>query len=258
MLRFLLLCLMSPIVCAGFTLGATSTTTNSGLMDYLLSHYEQQTNQKVKVVTGGSGFILKQLENNDVEIAITHQEQLEQTLLVKYPSGKRQPFMYNYFIVIGPKDDPAAVAKATSFAQALTQMYTHKSKFISRGDNSGTHLFELNIWEKLHLIEKERQCPCYIQSGQDMGPTINMASELGAYTIADQGTWLAYEPRSPLKLLYQGKDDGMNVYSVIQLKETAQLSPEAAEFINWLLQEKTRTLINDFKINGQQGFYSVN
>jgi tungstate transport system substrate-binding protein len=258
MLRFIILWLTSPMVFASIlTIGATSTTTNSGLMDYLVSHYQQETGQAVKVITGGTGFILKQLAHQDIQLAITHQLQLEQDLLVKYPQGKRTPFMYNHFMIVGPKDDPAQVSKATSFKQALNQIYNSKSLFISRGDNSGTHLFELDIWKALNLNPQQQNCNFYIQAGQDMGPTLNMASELKAYTIVDEGTWLAYATRSQLTPIYHNAKEGRNIYSVIQLKNNADLSPQAAQFITWLLQDKTLALINDYKINHQQGFYTL-
>ena len=250
--------LISPAsFAATLFLGATSTTVNSGLMDYLLPYYTQQTNHKVKVITGGTGFILQLLERGDVQVAITHQPQLEQALLNRFPEGKRQPFMVNHFILIGPQNDPANAAAASSFKEALKRIHDSKSLFVSRGDNSGSHVFELKLWDTLGITPGERKRPWYIEAGQDMGPTINMVSTMGGYMIADRGTWLAYANRSHLKLIYVGINDGVNKYSVIQLKKSKDLSPQAAELIDWILQAKTRSQINDFKINRQSAFVSV-
>jgi tungstate transport system substrate-binding protein len=226
-------------------------------MEYLLPHYTKATGNEVKVITGGSGFILQQLERGDVTIAITHQPQLEEQLLVKFPQGRRTPFMYNHFILIGPKDDPAHVATATSFAQALKRIYDNKRLFVSRGDNSGTAIFEENIWDTIGIARALRTKPWYVASGQDMGPTINLARELNAYLITDQGTWFAYANKTNSKLLYEGVSDGKNIYSLIQLKNTQDLPIEAIAFINWIVQADTRKLIDDFKINGQQGFFAM-
>lgn len=250
--------LMSPACFAGtLLLGATSTTVNSGLMDYLLPYYQQQTHHKVKVITGGTGFILQLLERGDVQVAITHQPQLEQALLNRFPEGKRQPFMYNHFILIGPQHDPANAATASSFKEALKRIHDSKNLFVSRGDNSGSHVFELKLWNTLGITPGERKRPWYIEAGQDMGPTINMVSAMGGYMIADQGTWLAYANRSHLKEIYVGVKDGVNEYSVIQLKNSKDLTPQAALLIDWLLQAKTRSQINNFKINKQRAFVSV-
>jgi tungstate transport system substrate-binding protein len=257
MLRFLLLLFLSPLATAGvLTLGTTSTTTNSGLMDYLLPYYTQQTGHEVRVITGGTGFILQQLERGDVQLAITHQKESEEALLAKFPQGKRQPFMYNHFLIIGPADDPADIVKATSFTQVFYQIYTTKSVFLSRGDRSGSHIFELNIWNKLEIDPAERLGRCYLESGQDMGPTINMAAELQAYMIVDEGTWAAYANRSQLKPLYKGLDDSRNEYSLLQLQDSTYLPPEATEFISWLFQADTLGLIDNFKIVGKKGFSS--
>lgn len=249
---------MSPGVLAGtLILGATSTTVNSGLMDCLLTDYRQKTHHEVKVITGGTGFILKQLERGDVHIAITHQPELEQALLNRFPQGTRHPLMHNHFILIGPKNDPANALSASSFEAALKRIYDSKNLFVSRGDNSGSHVFELKLWNSMGVSANERRRPWYIESGQDMGPTINMVSTMNGYMIADQATWLAYADRSDLKLIYEGLKDGLNKYSVIQLKNSTDLSPEATEFMDWILHTETRARINDFKINGQRAFVAT-
>lgn len=247
--------IISPICIAGtLILGATSTTVNSGLMDYLLPYYTQKTHHKVKLVTGGTGFILQQLERGDVQVAITHQPQLEQALLDRFPAGKRLPFMYNHFILIGPKNDPAHAMTASSLKEALKRIHDSKSLFVSRGDNSGSHVFELKQWDAIGVTANERKRPWYIEAGQDMGPSISMVSALSGYMIADQGTWLAYSNRSDLVLIYKGTKDEVNIYSIIQLKHSTNLPPQVAEFIDWILQADTRARINNFKINGQSAF----
>lgn len=223
-------------------------------MDYFLTDYRQKTHNKVKVITGGTGFILQQLERGDVHVAITHQPQLEEALLERFPEGTRRPLMYNHFILIGPKNDPAHAASASSFKEALKRLYDNKSLFVSRGDNSGSHVFELKLWKLMGVSANERRRPWYIESGQDMGPTINMVSAMDGYMIADQGTWLAYSNRSDLKLIYEGIKDGLNKYSIIQLKNSKYLPSEAREFIEWISQTETRTRINDFKIDGKSAF----
>lgn len=237
-------------------LGTTSTTVNSGLMDYLLPYYTQDTGHEVKVITGGTGYILQQLERGDVEIAITHQQEMEEQLLAKYPEGKRQPFMYNHFILVGPKNDPAQVAATHSFAEAMAAIVKQKSLFISRGDKSGSHVFELTIWEQINIPVEQLKRPWYLEAGQDMGATLNMTSSMQAYMIADEGTWLAYANRSELKVLYTGLNDGANDYSLLQLRNSNDLSTEAAEFIEWLLEEDTLTLINNYQIDGKRGFWT--
>jgi len=254
---FLLLTTFTSL-CYGETLllGATSTTVNSGLMDYLLPYYTEETGHEVKIITGGTGFILQQLERGDIEIAITHQQEMEENLLKKFPEGKRQTFMYNHFILLGPANDPAQVAAKHSFAETLAAIARQKSSFISRGDMSGSHVFELELWQANNISVSDRQRTWYIEAGQDMGPTINMANSMQAYMIADEGTWLAYSQRSNLKVLYVGKKEGKNDYSLIQLQNSAELPQTAVDFSNWLLKENTLTLIDQYRINGQKGFWT--
>jgi tungstate transport system substrate-binding protein len=225
-------------------------------MDYLLPFYTAETGNQVKVITGGTGFVLQQLARGDIEIAITHQPQLEEALLAKFPEGSRHPFMYNHFILIGPQNDPAHAAAAVSFQDALHRIYDHNNLFISRGDNSGSHVFELTLWDALNVSSAKRKQPWYLEVGQDMGPTIQIAGAKNAYMITDQGTWFAYRNQSPLRLIYEGMTDGMNIYSVIQLKDTQHLPKAAAQFVHWILQKDTQKKINDFTINGQQGFFT--
>ena len=232
----------------------TTTTDNSGLISYMLPAFEATSGYKVKVIATGSGRALKHLANGDVDIALTHAPQLESELVSNGQAINHRPVMYNDFILVGPARDPARASASSGIANAFNAIATSECLFLSRGDESGTHLRELFLWKSAGV---EARGDWYQQAGQGMGRTLQIADELDAYTLVDRGTWLAFSDKLTLRLIYQGSDRLFNRYSVLSANsalfpETNRLGAEA--LTEWITSEPAKRLIRAFSINGRQLF----
>ncbi|WP_261817293.1 substrate-binding domain-containing protein [Vibrio gallicus] len=235
-------------------LATTTSTYHSGLLDYLLPKFESDTGIKVDVIAAGTGKALRMGQNGDVDLVMTHAPKAEADFVNKGYGISPKKLMYNDFVVVGPKNDPAQLNQSTSIEDAFTRLSNHKSIFVSRGDDSGTNKKELNLWAKTGV---EPTFSGYRAVGQGMGPTLNMASELQGYTLSDRGTWLAYFARLDLEIVYQNDPELFNPYQVILInpKRFPTLNTADAKiFSDWLVAAKGQQLINDFKLNGKQLF----
>lgn len=229
-------------------LATTTSLNDTGLLNYLIPEFSKKTGLKVKPIAVGSGEALKMGEKGDADIVLSHSPAKEQDLLKNDPEAKRTPFMYNYFVIVGPKDDPADISAAPSAEKAFKRITDTKQIFISRADESGTNEIELGIWEKAGIKPIE---PFYIKTGQGMLETLEVANEKKAYTLTDKATYLSSKNNlKSLSMLLTDKESLKNVYSLIELNDKKlNINTEAAKkFKNWLLSKQALTKISNFGI----------
>ncbi|WP_428772451.1 substrate-binding domain-containing protein [Vibrio sp.] len=235
-------------------LATTTSTYHSGLLDYLLPEFEQQTGIHVDVIAAGTGKSLKMGENGDVDLVMTHAPKAEAQFVAQGYGIEPKALMYNDFVIVGPKNDPAKVAAEKTAARAMAKIASMNATFISRGDDSGTHKKEKGLWQQSSI---EPDFGGYRSVGQGMGPTLNMAAEMQGYTLTDRGTWLAYQNKLDLAIVFEGDKGLFNPYQVILVNP--QRYPDinyqgAKVFSDWLVAKHGQQLINQYKKNGQQLF----
>jgi tungstate transport system substrate-binding protein len=236
---------------------STTSTQDSGLFGYLLPIVKQKTGVEVKVLAQGTGQALDTARRGDADVVFVHAKSAEEKFLAEDFGVKRYPVMYNDFVVIGPKDDPAGI-KGKDVLTALQTLRTKAAPFVSRGDRSGTHIAELKLWKDAGIdIEKDRGV-WYKEIGQGMGAALNMASASNAYVLSDRGTWLAFKNRGDLTILVEGDKRLFNQYGVMLVNPAKHptVKKEAGQrFIDWLISPEGQDVISGYKINGQQLFY---
>ena len=235
-------------------LATTTSTANSGLMEYLLPEFKKDTAIEVQTIAVGTGKALRLGQEGDVDIVLVHARSAEQAFIDAGYGIERFDVMYNDFILIGPHDDPAQISSSRSVIEVLEKIRATKSAFVSRGDDSGTHKKELSLWQITGLMP---QGGWYKSVGQGMGKVIQIANELGAYTMTDRGTWLAYQSKSNLALLYQGDPPLFNPYGIIAVSPArhAHINHTGAEsLIAWITSNKGQRLIGEFTVKGEQLF----
>lgn len=235
-------------------LATTTSTENSGLLRYLLPRFTETTGYKVHVIAVGTGKALRMGQDGDVDIVLVHAPAAETKFVANGYGEKRYPVMYNDFVIIGPANDPAAINKATSAADALNQIANQTAIFVSRGDDSGTHKKEKSLWK---IAKRTPTKNFYREAGQGMGKVIQIASELGAYTLTDRGTWFAYQNKTSLKLLFQGDPILYNPYGIIAVNPKRYPDSNyagAQALIDWLTSKTGQVLIANFKVAGFQLF----
>ncbi|MGL6316604.1 substrate-binding domain-containing protein [Vibrio sp. WXL103] len=235
-------------------LATTTSTYHSGLLDYLIPEFKKETGYHVDVIAAGTGKALKMGENGDVDILMTHAPQAEQAFVEAGYGIEPKALMYNDFVVVGPKTDPAQLQKVEQVTNAFAQIAERNELFVSRGDDSGTHKKELTLWS---IAGVTPEFSAYRSVGQGMGPTLNMSSEMQAYTLTDRGTWLAYHNNLDLAIVLEGDKLLFNPYQVILVNP--QRYPDlnhtgAKAFSDWLVNDRGQQLINSFQLNGQQLF----
>ncbi|WP_439333842.1 substrate-binding domain-containing protein [Vibrio agarilyticus] len=235
-------------------LATTTSTYHSGLLDYLLPIFEMETGYKVRIIAAGTGKALKMGENGDVDLVITHAPKAEQQFVLAGFGMLPRALMYNDFVIVGPRDDPASIADLDTTSAALSAIASNNALFVSRGDDSGTHKKERSLWQLSRISPTFSH---YRSVGQGMGPTLNMASELQGYTLTDRGTWLAYRNKLALTLLHEGDEALFNPYQVILISN--QRYPDinftgAKALSDWLVSQQAQALINQFQLNGDQLF----
>ena len=237
---------------------STTSTQDSGLFEYLLPIFQQKTGIAVKVIAQGTGQALDTGRRGDADVVFVHAKSAEEKFLAAGQGVKRNPVMYNDFVLIGPKNDPAGI-KGGDVAAALKTIKEKQAPFVSRGDRSGTHIAELALWNKDAGIDIDQQKgPWYKSIGQGMGAALNMASASNAYVLSDRGTWLSFKNKGDLQILVEGDKRLFNQYGVILVnpeKHPAVKKELGQEFIDWLLSPEGQKAIANYKINGEQLFY---
>ena len=236
-------------------LATTTSTENSGLLSYLLPKFKSETGYTVDVIAVGTGKALKMGENGDVDLVMTHAPGAEAEFLNKGFGIEPHHLMYNDFVIVGPKSDPAKIKGKTSAQDAFKTIAAKNAKFISRGDDSGTDKKEKGIWKQLNIAPTSFSE--FKSVGQGMGPTLNMASELQAYTLSDRGTWIAYQAKLDLEIVVEGDKVLFNPYQVILVNPArySDLNTKGArDFSQWLISKHGQELINSYKLQGKQLF----
>ncbi|MDB6011391.1 MAG: extracellular tungstate binding protein [Gammaproteobacteria bacterium] len=237
---------------------STTSTQDSGLFDYLLPIVKQKTGITVKVIAQGTGQALDTGRRGDADVVFVHAKPAELKFIAEGESLKRYPVMYNDFVLIGPKSDPAGVAGMGNIIRALQIIAANKFPFVSRGDNSGTHMAELDLWKDSGVnIDKERG-PWYKAIGQGMGAALNAASAIDAYVLSDRATWIHFENRGNLEIAVQGDNRMFNQYGVMLVNPEKHPSAKkdlGQQFIDYLISPAGQADIAHYKIDGEQLFY---
>ncbi|MGE5580905.1 MAG: substrate-binding domain-containing protein [Bacillota bacterium] len=234
-------------------LATTTSTVDSGLLNYLLPVYEKERGIKVKVLSLGTGQAIKTGEMGDCDVLLVHARAAEDKFVAAGFGINRRDVMHNDFIFVGPAGDPAGI-KGLAVLKAMENLVQGKAKFISRGDNSGTYQREMELWEKAGI---KPAGPWYLSVGKGMGDTLVMANELQAYTLTDRGTFASMKERLKLQILVEGDPMLLNPYGVIAVNPAKYPEvnyKEAMAFIGFLTSAKGRKLINSYKVNGEQLF----
>jgi len=241
------------------TVASTTSTEQSGLFGYLLPRFTSATGIGVKVVAVGTGQALDIGRRGDADVVFVHDKVAEEKFLAEGFGVKRFDVMYNDFVVIGPKADPAHIAGGKDVAEALRKIATTRSAFVSRGDRSGTHEAELRLWKVAGVDLAAVKGDWYREIGQGMGAVLNMASSANAYLISDRGTWLAFKNRGDLAILTEGDRRLFNQYGVMLVNPARHPDVKAKEgqaFIDWLISSAGQKTIADYKVGGEQLFFT--
>jgi tungstate transport system substrate-binding protein len=237
---------------------STTSTQDSGLFEYLLPIFKQKTGITVKVLAQGTGQALDTARRGDADVVFVHAKSAEEKFLAEGEGVKRFPVMYNDFVMIGPKDDPAGIKGMKDVAKAFQTIKKKQACFVSRGDHSGTHIAELNLWKAADIdIEKDRG-PWYKSIGQGMGAALSFANASNCDVFSDRGTWIHFKNKGDLQILVEGDKRMFNQYGVMLVNPTKHPDVKkdlGQEFIDWLISPDGQKTIADYKIDGQQLFY---
>ncbi len=240
-------------------LSTTTSTQDSGLLDLLVPVFEKQTGYSLKTISVGTGQALALAAKGDADVALVHAPSLEKKYVADGQLQNRRLVMYNDFVMIGPKDDPAKVRMLKSALAALKAIEQAKAPFVSRGDNSGTHNLERSLWKEAGI---QPNGPWYIESGQGMGATLSIANERNAYSITDRGTYLALGKRVALPILVEGERALLNIYSIMEVNPLNKPRVNAAggkAFADFMVSPQAQNLIKSFGVEkfGQPLFVPV-
>ncbi len=254
----LLLTLFSGGIHAGsanvLRLATTTSTENSGLLEYLLPAFEIRAGYEVQVIAVGTGAALRMGREGDVDVLLVHAPKAEIEFVDTGYGVRRVSVMHNDFVFVGPKQGSEQVLAAKNLTGAMAQIAASPNGFVSRGDDSGTHKKELSLWKTAGL---DTEGDWYHESGQGMGKVLQIAGELDAFTLVDRGTWLALQSKSPLRLVFEGDEKLFNPYSIIELspQRYADLNHQGANaLIDWITSAEAQALIGEFKIKGERLF----
>ena len=236
---------------------STTSTEDSGLFGYLLPIFKQKTGIDVKVVAQGTGQALDTARRGDADVVFVHARAQEEKFLAEGFGVKRFDVMYNDFVLIGPKSDPAGV-KGKDIETALRTIETKAAPFVSRGDRSGTHTAELALWKQAGVDLATSKGAWYREIGQGMGAALNMASAMGAYVLSDRGTWISFGNKGDLAIVVEGDKRLFNQYGVMLVnpQRFPHVKKELGQaFIDWLISGNGQAAIAGYRINGQQLFF---
>jgi tungstate transport system substrate-binding protein len=238
-------------------MASTTSTDQSGLFAHLLPAFKQASGIDIRVVAVGTGQALDMARRGDADVVFVHDQPAEEKFVAEGWGLKRQPVMYNDFVLIGPASDPAK-AKGGNIAEALLKVASAKASFISRGDKSGTHAAELRLWKQAGADLATAKPAGYKECGCGMGPALNIAASSGAYVLADRGTWLAFKNRADLAVLVEGDKALFNQYGVMVVnpaKHPHVKQVAAQTFADWVVSPAGQGVIASYKIGGEQLFF---
>lgn len=240
------------------TVASTTSTEQSGLFRHLLPIFEKKTGIQVRVVAVGTGQALDIGRRGDADVVLVHAKPLEEQFMAEGQGVKRYDVMYNDFVLLGPKADPAHVAGMTDVAAAFRKIAQARAPFVSRGDRSGTHFAELEIWKLAGIDIAREKGRWYRDTGQGMGPALNTAAGMNAYILSDRGTWLSFKNRAALAIVVQGDRRLFNQYGVMLVNPRKHPNVKAKlgqQFVDWLLSPQGQDAIASYRVNGEQLFF---
>ncbi|MDT8877858.1 substrate-binding domain-containing protein [Halomonas saccharevitans] len=237
------------------TLASTTSTQNSGLFDAIIPQFSEASDIEVRVVAVGTGQAFEIARRGDADSLLVHDTAGEERFVAEGYGTERADVMYNDFVIVGPSDDPAGISDAESIEEALGDIAAAEAHFASRGDDSGTNRAELRLWDAADVTPGGEW---YRELGSGMGPTLNTAAGMDAYAMSDRATWVAFDNRQNLELLFAGDEALFNQYGSILMSEERHphLKHDLAEqWHDWLLSEEGQAAIADFEVKGQQLFF---
>lgn len=237
---------------------STTSTQDSGLFGHLLPLFKAKTGIDVRVISQGTGQALDTARRGDADVVFVHAKSQEEKFVADGFGVKRLPVMYNDFVLVGPKGDPAKINGTKDIAAALVKIKNAGAVFISRGDKSGTHSAELNLWKVAGFDIADDKGPWYRDIGQGMGAALNAASASNAYVLTDRGTWLSFKNRGDLVISVEGDGRLFNQYGVMLVNPEKHVHVKkdlAQSFIDWLVSPEGQKAISDYKIDGEQLFF---
>ncbi|WP_248304767.1 substrate-binding domain-containing protein [Breoghania sp. L-A4] len=237
---------------------STTSTQNSGLLDYLLPMFKEKTGIEVRVVAVGTGQAIKNAVNGDGDVLLVHAKPAEEKFVADGFGVKRFDLMYNDFVVVGPASDPAGVASSNDILGSLKKIADAGAPFASRGDDSGTHKKEKALWKEAGGDPDAASGSWYRETGSGMGATLNAAVGMGAYALTDRATWIAFQNKGDYKIAVEGDDRLFNQYGVILVNPEKHANVKVKEgqaFVDWLLSAEGQKAIASYKVDGQQLFF---
>jgi tungstate transport system substrate-binding protein len=237
---------------------STTSTQDSGLFGHILPLFKAKTGIDVKVVAQGTGQALDTGRRGDADVLLVHAKAQEEKFIAEGAGVRRYPVMYNDFVLVGPKSDPAGIKDLSDVTAAFKTIQAKNAPFISRGDRSGTHIAELDLWKAADIDIGKEKGPWYKEIGQGMGAALNTASASNGYVLADRGTWLSFKNRGNLDILVAGDKRLLNQYGVMLVNPAKHphVKQELGQsFIDWLISPEGQQTIADYKINGEQLFF---
>ena len=257
---------LAAIVFAGLSYGqdksivvaSTTSTQDSGLFEYLLPLFKKKTGITVKVVAQGTGQALDTGRRGDADVVFVHAKSAELKFLAEGQGVKRYPVMYNDFVLIGPKSDPAGIKGMKNVAKAFTTIKDKQASFISRGDRSGTNIAELKLWKDAGIDIDKDKGPWYKSIGQGMGAALNTAGAGNGYVLSDRGTWIHFKNKGDLQILVEGDKRMFNQYGVMLVNPAKHPNVKkelGQQFIDYLISPEGQKDISNYKINSEQLFY---
>jgi tungstate transport system substrate-binding protein len=240
------------------TVASTTSTEQSGLFKHILPLFQKKTGIEVRVVALGTGQALDLARRGDADVVFVHAHSAEEKFVAEGHGVKRIPVMYNDFVLIGPKSDPAKVARGKDITAALRKVAAASAPFVSRGDRSGTHIAELALWKAAGIDIAKDKGSWYRETGQGMGPALNTSSSMDAYVLSDRATWLAFKNRGDLAILVEGDKRLFNQYGVMLVNPQKHASVKQADgqaFIDWLVSPEGPKTIASYQVGGEQLFF---
>lgn len=240
-------------------LASTTSTEQSGLFGHILPAFKAKTGIEVRVVAVGTGQALDIARRGDADVVLVHDREAEAKFVAEGHGATRHDVMHNDFILVGPKSDPSRVAGGKDAGAALKRIAEAGAVFVSRGDRSGTHVAEMRLWRAAAIEPTQARGAWYREIGAGMGPTLNAAAAMGAYTLADRGTWLAFKNRADLAVLLEGDERLFNPYGVIAVdpRRHPHVKAEFAQiFVQWLLSTEGQAAIASFRVGGEPLFFA--
>jgi tungstate transport system substrate-binding protein len=238
---------------------STTSTQDSGLFGYLLPKFKEKTGIDVKVIAQGTGQALDTARRGDADVVLVHARAQEEKFVAGGFGVKRFDVMYNDFVVIGPKSDPAKVKGGNDAVAAFKAIAQKAAPLVSRGDKSGTHSAELKLWKAAELDPAASKPPWYREIGQGMGAALNTAGGMGAYVLSDRGTWISFKNKGDLEIVVEGDDRLFNQYGVILVNPAKHPHVKAdlgQRFVDWVISAEGQNAIKSYTIQGQQLFFS--